>query len=58
MIDNGGGGGAGGVSGGDGGCQKEPISLPSSAHPNHTTLEIPFSLAYRLRQVCSFGSSE
>ena len=37
--------------------RKNQYLLPSSAHPKHTTKGIPFSLAYRLRRICSLAPS-
>ena len=37
--------------------RKNQFLLPSSAHPKHTSKGIPFSLAYRLRRICSLAPS-
>ena len=37
--------------------RKNQYLLPSSAHPQHTTKGIPFSLAYRIRRICSLAPS-
>ena len=33
--------------------KKWQLLLPSSAHPGHCSRSIPFSMAYRMRRLCS-----